>query len=247
MGRFQGHDVRFHSKLKKPVMTKRSSTSTSKASTSSPSPSVVPTHEEPSGLRVLVSSPPPIVEVIPSPALPALLPEDQMASSTSSASDLALATPVHTHMFESSLEEKQVVQEDIQQVEEDGAIHISAPMPANRDMIPTISPTIPVAVTVNDKLPNPHSYEPERKRVPEPAVASGTSYEYDDEASTRISVALSDGEVGIGLSLLQDFAGGGGEAMVWTDSESESGDESGRSTPEADVRSPYRDSVVTAL
>ncbi|KZP21793.1 hypothetical protein FIBSPDRAFT_690748, partial [Athelia psychrophila] len=27
VGRFEGHDVRFHSKLKKPVMTKRSSTS----------------------------------------------------------------------------------------------------------------------------------------------------------------------------------------------------------------------------
>ncbi|KIM76698.1 hypothetical protein PILCRDRAFT_27100, partial [Piloderma croceum F 1598] len=46
VGRFQGVHVRFHSKLKKPIMAKRSSSmsnsSFSKGSSSSPSPSIVP-------------------------------------------------------------------------------------------------------------------------------------------------------------------------------------------------------------
>lgn len=203
--------MRFHSKLKKPVMTKRSSTSTSKASASSPCPSAIPTHDEPSGLRVLVSSPPPVADALPLLALPALSPEGQMASSISSISDFGLVTPVHTHAFDSSLQEKQVSPEDDHKDDEGGAIFISTPIPATRDMISPIPSTVPAAVAVNDELPNPHAHEPER--APDPAVNSGTSYDYDDEPSTRISAALSDGEIGIGLSLLQDFAGGGGEAM----------------------------------
>ncbi|KAI0668812.1 hypothetical protein C8Q78DRAFT_946929, partial [Trametes maxima] len=58
---------------------------------------------------------------------------------------------------------------------------------------------------------------------------------YDDsEASTRISVALSDGGVGIGLSLLQDFAGGDGDEV--DDGESEDEDDTRRTrSPESTV------------
>ncbi|KZP31014.1 hypothetical protein FIBSPDRAFT_725014, partial [Athelia psychrophila] len=58
LGRFEGYDARFHSKHKKPVIIKRSSTSKSKAwaSNTSPSPSFIPTDErrrELSALRVI--------------------------------------------------------------------------------------------------------------------------------------------------------------------------------------------------
>ena len=40
-----------------------------------------------------------------------------------------------------------------------------------------------------------------------------STYDFE-EPSTRISVALSDGEIGIGLSLLQDIADGGAARTV---------------------------------
>lgn len=217
VGRFQGFDVRFHSKLKKPVMTKRSSTSTSKGSSTSPSPSMktLPAHDaELSSLRVLVSPPPPAVEVsfpaeVPAPSPSPIHDDDPpMApsnsnSSTSSTDDSALDTPIHTHVFKphsNAQDTKPLIAEEVSR-DADGSI----PTPADTSTIP------------NSSL-----------------------YDFDDEPSTRISVALSDGEVGIGLSLLADFAGGRGADEDWSSSSDGSG--SGRSTPEADVRSPYRDS-----
>ncbi|KZP26104.1 hypothetical protein FIBSPDRAFT_356910 [Athelia psychrophila] len=103
VGRCERHDVRVHPKLKKPVMTKHSSTPISKASasTTSPSPSFIPTDDHNTSsprYASFISSPPPmaIVEVPPPLAVLALSSEYQMASGTSSASDLALGTPVHT-------------------------------------------------------------------------------------------------------------------------------------------------------
>lgn len=40
------------------------------------------------------------------------------------------------------------------------------------------------------------------------------AHAYVDRPSTRISLALFHGENGIGLSLLEDFAGSGGDPMI---------------------------------
>ena len=116
VGRFQGTHVRFHSKLKKPVMAKRSSTSNSSFSKGSSSSSSPNNPSEISGLRVLVSSPPPLAinpatqpppEVIQPYSPLQLSPEEETMvvpsksySSTSSPSDSALDTPPQTTNFD---------------------------------------------------------------------------------------------------------------------------------------------------
>lgn len=83
-------------------------------------------------------------------------------------------------------------------------------------------------------MPNPPS--------PSPAPLPTTAYQL---AASPEHLCACSGEVGITLSLLQGFAGSGGDAMTWMDSQSDSekGVRSGRSPP---LISPYRDWVDTA-
>ena len=64
----------------------------------------------------------------------------------------------------------------------------------------------------NDNLTLPVSTDVAARRVSNRA-STPSMYE-DDPGGDRVSLTLSDGEVGIGLSLLQEFTGGGGDGAI---------------------------------
>ncbi|KIJ93314.1 hypothetical protein K443DRAFT_12960 [Laccaria amethystina LaAM-08-1] len=255
--RFQGHDVYFQSKLKKPIMTKGASVSAS--SNESPTPGLKSLSDSPlstasksdlglvarsqrltpaSALESpvlstgLKSPPTPHLDVTLHPTLSLLAPGDHplildrkpsfnpQASSTtdeenqlnsgmsfsssSTASDSALNTPATPILTVSSPTKKIPVPLNLP----------DANIPPLRitKRSPLSPPSSPPANKPAYQSLSPHSSPPASQPPHQPLspLSSSTfpdcSYSMLREESDRVSLALSDGEVGIGLSLLQDLA-----------------------------------------
>jgi hypothetical protein len=248
VGRFLGTHVRFHSKLKKPIMTKRSSSTSNHSHSSasfsisaagasgSPSPSMLMPAE--GALRVLVSSPPPVrgrtvvggganANVNGQRRSPSLLsPEDETVlgpsagcSSTSSASDSALDAPPQAVGLG--------LDREVGQPPLSTTVDYHAPAalsPTNKPLDNTHALTSPSP----QPQPQPSTNTPPNDTPHRTSTSSTSTASVYDDDDGRISPALSDGEVGIGLSLLQDFAGdGAGVDDYWSDSEDEGAGERG--------------------
>lgn len=239
VGRFRGSDVRFQGRLKKPIIAKRSSRSLSRSSSRpSSSQSSGPPHGRESLANVARESPlppaprasqsystltltpqdtpttSPNVSVVSSPLLVSnsLLPPHSphiavgdeslhtrtaSHSSTSTAIDSAPRTPADfSHNGPSDLVRIASLSRQVDsptELDEDVTVHVEMGKSAAPETTPGVLPSHQAGHPSSD------------------ALHYGADDTFYDEPSTRISIALSDGdgETGIGLSLLQDFVGGG--------------------------------------
>ena len=200
VGRFSGPDVHFHGKLKKPVMTKRSSVSnasvSSRHSSSVHSPTLAPR------LSADDEKPSPPISFSPSVIIdPTISPSHSKHSLPASQSTSIVSSPVdHVFSIASALS-----------TFDNGPVspHVTAPL-----RVPKKIPQNPSSPTVTSHLTEPSSSEPGTPPksdflLPdeEPATTAEQSCITYDEPSTRISIALSDAEAGIGLTMLQTLAG----------------------------------------
>lgn len=266
VGNFYGAHVKFHSKLKKPIMTKRSSTSTKHSSNSTggtPSPnfkfdgwvrgeSNLSPGSEATGIRFYVNSPPPVTSPLhesssqaqepphttpvldaDSPPLPLLPPppladpdpnrdhdpdhnSSESTSSTSTSVDSVLHTPGGLG--------------DVN----DNAVNAREKPPPVSDPVVTLVESPEEAefdIHENEKVPPPHSTQADPPRENDTKTAlqrnsmTSINFTHEEPSSFRMSIA-SDGEVGIGLSLLAGMGlGGGAEWSSEDDSEDEDGTE----------------------
>ncbi|KAI0638709.1 hypothetical protein C8Q77DRAFT_15 [Trametes polyzona] len=224
VGHFRADAVRFHGRLKKPVLTKRQSAVTSPISRPSSSQSAFTV----------------AARDAPSPAI----------TTSFSTGSISAASPAPSPHPERSLSHASSLATTVSNT-------ASAPItPADEGCnSPTIAPPTPDS----DPAPSPirlgeiakqlatdspvhprfSSFDPGTSRFPNDRDSSI----YDDsEPSTRISVALSDGGAGIGLSLLQNFAGGGDDSD--SDSDAEDANDTSASSvqrtesPESTVEGP---------
>ncbi|TFK66952.1 hypothetical protein BDN72DRAFT_799449 [Pluteus cervinus] len=267
VGRFQGLHVHFHSKLKKPVMAKRSSLHSSK----SPTPSVQSTTASPTDVNFRRAS------TSASASTPSHHPRRRVSSnpttddenspkhprshsSTSTRSESVLHTPpvprpsfdaskvVHHSADPQHIEQLPLISHQISKTPP--PIRVSDPHPVPS---PSPQPPPPPPLPIEDETPPaertprpPSPSTPPRTASPitslhesptqvsPPRTAVDKSFtDYDGEPSTRLSIALSDGEVGIGLSLLQDLVSGGDDD--WSSTNSRYSTQSMLRTPNKDV------------
>ncbi|KAF7798221.1 hypothetical protein EIP86_009438 [Pleurotus ostreatoroseus] len=260
VGRFRGSDVQFHSRLKKPVMTKRSSRSLSRSSSrpsssqSNAAPLLVSKDPLPTMAQMQRTSPslPPAPSRLSysysstsisvtedtsttstlssprhhhaSPLMPSspLLPppvslheENQhfrsaSHSSGSTALDSAPRTPADFGKEEQGGDLVRIVSLSRQvdsptQLTEEGTLTRDASEELLAQVKAEAHRTQSQQTISAQRSPSPVSVK--ENEIPESPSWLDTS----DDVSSRISVALSDGEVGIGLSLLNDFVGGDGD------------------------------------
>ncbi len=195
VGRFSGSDVRFHGKLKKPVMTKRSSTSTTsvKSVSSRHSSSV-----QSPVLRPRISAD----DEKPSPPFninPAFSPSHSKRSLPTSQSTSITTSPVD-HVFSTAT---------AMSAYDNGPPSplVTAPLRVpNKTTHNPSSPTSPSPIThefFSEPTTPPKSDLLSGGELPTTAEHSYTTYE---EPSTRNSAASSDAEAGIGFTMLQGLS-----------------------------------------
>ncbi|KAI8977786.1 hypothetical protein BD414DRAFT_155730 [Trametes punicea] len=189
VGNFRGSAVRFHGRLKKPILTKRQSTvSPVSRPSSSQSAVTVAARDNPS---------PAITANVSSSSISA-------ASSSPTTSPLPERSTSHASSLATAASSAPITPADDRP---DGATIASdtqSPAPSSPIRLTEIAKQLATDSPVD---PSFDSIDHSTFRFP-PQDRDLSVYD-DSEPSTRISVALSDGGVGIGLSLLQDFAGGG--------------------------------------
>ncbi|CAL1697400.1 unnamed protein product [Somion occarium] len=257
VGRFAGSSVRFHGRLKKPVMAKRSSTAPSSSRPSSSlsaatiagrispgialrsSPSLQTrmsrSHSMSTSVSALVdsvnlsapfqSSPSPVPRYpLTARAIP---PDDSFdlhsvsLSSVSTGLESAPRTPAEILRDEHTDNVK--VAGEYQEVHSPTDLNPDVTLRDHDETLATPdSPDDSLKRTPSFEADNDHSISDSTMTAP--LDSEHPSYLFS-EPSTRISAALSDGEVGIGLSLLQDFVNGGGDSD--SDSESRASSRSG--------------------
>ncbi|OBZ78650.1 hypothetical protein A0H81_00006 [Grifola frondosa] len=223
VGNFRGAFVRFHGRLKKPVLTKRQSASMlpslSRSSSSQSGPTVTP-----SDSPTLPSQSLAISSVSDSPILPisssssSLVPFTQdesyharpiSYSSMSSAMDSAPITPAD--ILGHDISGPNIV------TEIDETCVSSSPLDADISATSMHAKIIGMDSPVDPRRDILDSTTARFPQIAEFSLLRDESISfYDSEPSARISVALSDGEVGIGLSLLQDFVDSGADADAET-------------------------------
>ncbi|CDO78290.1 hypothetical protein BN946_scf184674.g12 [Trametes cinnabarina] len=192
VGHFRGDAVRFHGRLKKPVLTKRqSAVSPIARPSSSQSAITVAARDNPSPAISTSLSFGSISAVPFSPTTPP--PQERSSSHTSSLATAMSSAPITPA---DDRHDSPTVAQDAEQ----------SSVPTSPIHLGEIAKQL---VTDSPVDPRFDSFDRSTSRFP-PLHRDSSVYD-DSESSTRISVALSDGGVGIGLSLLQDFAGGGGD------------------------------------
>ncbi|KAI0353294.1 hypothetical protein OH77DRAFT_648037 [Trametes cingulata] len=206
VGNFRGDAVRFHGRLKKPVLTKRqSAVSPVSRPSSSQSAFTVAARDVPSP-SVLTSPSSGSLSAVP--FSPTTSPGPQPERSMSHASSLATSTSA-------SMSSGPITPADDHR---DDA-HV-APRTPERSVPPSpihLGEIAKQLATDSPVDPRFESFDNSTLRFP-PEDGESSIYG-DDEPSSRVSVALSDGGVGIGLSLLQDFAGGNDDGDADEDSD----------------------------
>ena len=275
VGNFYGAHVKFHSKLKKPIMTKRSSTSARHSSTSmsgTPSPnfkfdgwagreSTMSPGSEAGGIRVYVNSPPPIasplhesssqaqkppdttpvLDVDPLALLPPLAdpdpnpdndPDHNSSSGSTSSTSTSIDSVLHTPGALGGANDNAI-----------GITEKAPPLPGPAVTLVESPSDAEFDVHESEKAPPSHStqmdHPPENDITTTLQRHSATliNFPHEDPSSVtntfRMSIA-SDGEVGIGLSLLAGMGLGGGEE--WN-SEDDTDDEDGIEKTELNVNS----------
>ena len=214
VGRFQRSHVHFHSKLKRPVMTKRSSVTVAKSPT--------PTKESPSPMSML------LMEVSNS--------RRTSANRTSRpTTDDEATVPAMSFSSSSTISDAAVVTPPLE-----GSGHEPA-LPSF--LFPPAVSTLPLSIS------------PKKSAFTSP---SPTPSHHDSEPATpaesaRFSLASSDGEVGIGLSLLQNLVNDADDdwssdaqsqyskrSPVQTPEQLDDGPDNSNTTPQAKFTSPSR-------
>ena len=239
--------MRFHGRLKKPVLTKRQSIASPASRPSSSqsaltvaardvaSPAVFIARDPPSPIVTSVrelSSPTISVTREPEVSCPPIVP------STSSSSSISITTSSHapspqpersgsqgssSHPERSMSHESQATSLSSIPKTTVGYSHDEASIASDRDddRRDSLAPPIRLDLTKQMSTDSPieHRQLPDPTTSRFPPVDRDSSIYSDDQSNHRISVAMSDNGVGnIGLSLLQDFGGG------TDDSDSDSGD-----------------------
>ena len=219
VGNFRGDAVRFHARLKKPVLTKRQSTASPVSRPSSsqsaftvsardaPSPAVFSSRD--------VSSPvmlsPAVVRDVPPPRITPPQIEPSLSSSSSITISAAPLSPVSPHPERSMSHESQATSLSSIPITpaDDGVDNVSIASDTASLVPPIRLDEIAKQLSDDSPIEHVHSSELTASRFP-PVDRDSSVYSDDELPNPRISVASSDnGGVNIGLSLLQDFAGGG--------------------------------------
>ncbi|KAF8637265.1 hypothetical protein AX17_002945 [Amanita inopinata Kibby_2008] len=209
VGRFSGSGVRFHAKLKKPVMTKRSSASTtgvkqpsSKCSSAAQSPvlqSSSNTGDEKSHRPSLSYSTSIDSVIIPANINQLLEMKPKVYTSDTS--------PVHskypTGQVPPSFNQSYVQPKS-------AAPLVLKKKPSQSQSSP---PRHRVQSLRSSRSSDPSTTTPHQSDIPpvdeeQPPLAQEVSYATHEDPSTRVSPAYSDGEMGIGLTMLQSLANG---------------------------------------
>ncbi|KAI0935551.1 hypothetical protein AcV5_003953 [Taiwanofungus camphoratus] len=247
VGQFRGNHVRFHGRLKKPVMTKRSSMNPSASNSSSSfsrpsssqsaltvaardsiSPSVparaspapwsssnagMPYNNSNSSLmtessslsRLADSSSSSKSSSIPLPEQPRDEGYRDRSTSYSSVSTALESVPSTPADFSHDIEENNIrILNRSRQASVESEANIGTPALYTQNQADQKSSFVRDNSQNGQLVVDEESDYHSTSQIP-----TQESFSYSSEPSTRISVALSDGEVGIGLSLLQDFVGGG--------------------------------------
>ncbi|KAI0056890.1 hypothetical protein BV25DRAFT_1533903 [Artomyces pyxidatus] len=231
VGRFQGAYVHFQSKLKTPVMTKRSSSASKSprsslgqryAATQSPVPSLAraASREDTVSLRALVTSPTPSIPTrLSSIAPPPIVPPPVVAPSAPESADTSLIAETSVGSVEAAAQDSLLAPstsyssassvQDSASPKTPSDFRLEQPMKLEEPVEEhTLDDTM--GIQQDETVHRPLSFVA-------PTSPSGTDASlplHDDSASvrmSRISAAMSDGVAGIGLSLLQDFISGGGD------------------------------------
>ncbi|XP_006457379.1 hypothetical protein AGABI2DRAFT_123249 [Agaricus bisporus var. bisporus H97] len=224
IGRFRGQDVHFHGKLKRPVMTKRSSVAAAK----SPSPNAgvqTPTSSLSRSNSLSKKEQDSPLQSVPGIVLPPVLSADDETSNppplTISASSTPpvpiVVTPQHT-TTQSPSRSIGPTSTDLSSPKK----VIPPPSLSPRIVLSTSPPVSPAVVSplniVKKKSHSPSTFNSTfaaaqeqllRAQTLEPKTVSDYSFStYDEPSSTSSGGDNSDGEVGIGLSFLQSLADG---------------------------------------
>ncbi|KAI0363128.1 hypothetical protein BV20DRAFT_1031812 [Pilatotrama ljubarskyi] len=202
VGNFRGDAVRFHGRLKKPVLTKRhSAVSPLSRPSSSQSAFTVAARDNPSPAILTSTS---SASLSAAPLSPTTSPQPER--STSHASSLATSASMSSGPItpaDDNRDHAQIAPRTPDSAVPPSPIHLG-------EIAKQLATDSPVD-------PRFDSFDNSTLRFP-PEDAESSMYG-GSEPSTRISVALSDGGVGIGLSLLQDFAGGNDDGDADDDDE----------------------------
>lgn len=262
VGRFHGSDVRFHTRLKKPVMAKRSSRSLSRSSSRpSSSQSSAPPMISRESVSALAQRTSPSLP--PAPSRMSYSYSAASISVTEDTSTSALSSPLHQYTsppLPSSphLPAPLLMHDESQHLRSashsSGSTALDSAPRTPADFGNSEASSLVRIVSISRQVDSPTELDDERtvengghaddivEKKPEvkrmstgaTVVSSARSYspvkdnsleekeepgspswlDTEEDTNSRISIALSDGEVGIGLSLLQDFAGGEGDDTI---------------------------------